>query len=90
MWAGRRAGMKITEAHAIKWITSNPAWILGIDSATGTLEPGKHADVVLWTKDPFSVYTHAEKVYNDGWLVYDRDDPAHQPRTDFELGQVVK
>ncbi len=90
MWAGRRAGMQITEAHAIKWITSNPAWILGIDSATGTLEPGKHADVVLWTKDPFSVYTHAEKVFNDGWLVYDRDDPAHQPRTDFELGQVVK
>jgi hypothetical protein len=28
------------------------------------------------------------QVYNDGWLVYDRGDPAHQPRTDFDLWQV--
>jgi len=27
-------------------------------------------------------------VYNDGWLVYDRTDTAHQPHTDFELGRV--
>jgi imidazolonepropionase-like amidohydrolase len=61
---------------------------LGIDSIVGTLEPGKMADVVLWSADPFSVYAKALQVYNDGWLVYDRSDPAHQPRTDFELGQV--
>ena len=63
------------------------AWALGIDGETGTLEPGKKADVVVWSADPFSVYARAEKVFNEGWLVYDRTDPARQPRTDFHLGQ---
>jgi hypothetical protein len=43
---------------------------------------------VLWSGDPFSVYGHAEKVYVDGWLAYDRDDPKRSPRSDFELGQT--
>ncbi len=86
--AGLRAGIAITRDQALRWITVNPAWALGIDSIVGTLEPGKMADVVLWSADPFSVYAKALQVYNDGWLVYDRSDPAHQPRTDFELGQV--
>src|SRR6266496_883516 len=73
--------------RALRWMTANAAWVLGIDSITGTLEPGKMADVVLWSADPFSVYAKTLQVYNDGWLVYDRNDPAHQPRSDFELGQ---
>ena len=88
MQAGNRAGVPVTRDQALRWITANPAWVLGIDSIVGTLEPGKMADVVVWSADPFSVYAKALQVYNDGWLVYDRNDPAHQPRTDFELGQV--
>lgn len=88
MYAGQRAGIPITEDQALRWVTANPAWALGIDSIVGTLEPGKMADVVVWSADPFSVYAKALQVYNDGWLVFDRNDPAHQPRTDFELGQV--
>ena len=42
---------------------------------TGTLEPGKMADVVLWNGNPFSVYAQAEQVYIDGARVYDRNDP---------------
>ena len=87
MYAGQRAGIPVTRDQALRWITANPAWVLGLDSVVGTLEPGKMADVVLWSGDPFSVYTKAVQVYNDGWLVYDRNDPAHQPRSDFELGQ---
>jgi imidazolonepropionase-like amidohydrolase len=45
------------------------------------------ADVVLWDGDPFSVYTKAEQVYNDGWLVFDRNNPDGW-QTDFELGQI--
>ena len=86
MYSGIRAGLGTTREQAIRWITANPAWALGIDSTTGTLETGKHADVVIWSGDPFSVYSKAERVYNDGWLVYDRNDPAHQPKTDFNLG----
>jgi len=88
MYYGIQSGIPITRDQALRWMTATPAWTLGIDSIVGTLEPGKMADVVLWSGDPFSVYTKADQVYNDGWLVYDRNDPAHQPRTDFELGQV--
>ncbi len=87
-YAGVRAGLPITREDAIRWITANPAWVLGIDRSTGTLEPGKAADVVLWSGDPFSVYSRAEKVWNDGWLVFDRLDPDRQYRTDFNLGQT--
>jgi len=87
MYAGQRSGIPITRDQALRWITANPAWVLGLDSVVGTLEPGKMADVVVWSGDPFSVYAKAVQVYNDGWLVYDRNDPAHQPRTDFELGR---
>ena len=30
------------------------------------------ADVVLWNGTPFSVYAHAEQVYIDGALLFDR------------------
>jgi len=87
MYAARRAGLEVTRDQALRWITANPAWALGIDHETGTLEEGKRADLVLWSSDPFSVYSRAEKVFNDGWLVFDRDDPARQPQSDFNLGQ---
>jgi imidazolonepropionase-like amidohydrolase len=87
MYAGQRAGIPITRDQAVRWMTANPAWALGLDSIVGTLEPGKMADVVLWSGDPFSVYAKAVQVYNDGWLVYDRNDPRHQPHSDFEVGR---
>lgn len=86
MGAARRVGIEIEPAHAIRWITSNAARALGIEEETGSIEPGKMADVVLWDGNPFSVYTRAEKVFIDGALVYDRLDPARQPATDFDLG----
>ena len=81
-------GIAVTRDQALRWITANAAWVLGIDSLTGTLEPGKAADVVVWSGDPFSVYSQALQVYNDGWLAFDRNDAARRPRTDFELWQV--
>lgn len=89
MYAGDQAGIPVTREQAIRWITANPAWVLGIDSTTGTLERGKEADVVLWSGDPFSVYSKAERVWNDGWLVFDRNDPAHQWQTDFNVGYAT-
>lgn len=88
-YAGVRAGITLTRDQAIRWITANPAWVLGIEQLTGTLEAGKQADVVLWSGDPFSVYSKAEKVWNEGWLVFDRLDPKHQYKTDFNIGQTA-
>ena len=87
MAAGNRIGLKITRAEAIAWITANPAKAMGVLAKTGTLEPGKMADLVLWSTDPFSIYAKADKVFIDGALIYDRFDRRYQPRSDFELGQ---
>jgi imidazolonepropionase-like amidohydrolase len=86
MAAGNRAGIVTTPEEAIRWITLNPARSIGVDRQTGSLETGKMADVVVWSGNPFDVYSRAEKVYIDGALMYDRYDPRHQPVTDFELG----
>ncbi|MGH8034328.1 MAG: amidohydrolase family protein, partial [Lysobacterales bacterium] len=88
MTRGRAAGMDITPARAIRWLTANPAKSLGILDQTGTLEPGKMADVVLWNGNPFSVYAKADQVFIDGALIFDRSDPEMQPVSDFELGQL--
>src|SRR5438067_1773527 len=88
MAEGNRIGVPVTEDQAIKWLTINPAWALGLDDRVGSIEVGKNADVVLWSADPFSVYSRAEKVWVDGAMMFDRLDPAERWRTDFELGFV--
>jgi imidazolonepropionase-like amidohydrolase len=88
MAAGNAIGLNITEEDAVKWMTINPAWALDLDSKIGSIEAGKDADVVLWSADPFSVYTHADKVWIDGAMLYDRSDPQSRWRSDFELGFV--
>ena len=90
MSSAQRAGIAITRQQAIRWITANPATQIGIIDHTGTLEPGKMADVVLWSGDPFSVYTLAEKVFIDGALHFDRNNQPLLPDSDLELGQAEK
>ncbi|WP_019833169.1 amidohydrolase [Sphingomonas sp. PR090111-T3T-6A] len=85
--AGRRAGIAIPDEVAWEWLSYNPAKALGIADRTGSLKPGKMADVVLWNGNPFSVYTRPERVWVDGALLYDANDPKLRPMSDFELGQ---
>jgi imidazolonepropionase-like amidohydrolase len=86
--AGARMGIAIPDADVVRWFTLNPAHAMGIDAVTGSLESGKMADVVLWNGNPLSVYSRPEKVWIDGALMYDADDPKLRPVSDFELGQV--
>lgn len=86
MAAGRRAGLDIPSEHAIRWVTLNAARLIGLEDRIGSIEPGKNADLVVWSGDPFSTYSKADQVYIDGALVYDRADPAFQPGSDLELG----
>ena len=85
--SGRRIGINISEEAAWAWLSYNPARALGIGDRTGSLKPGKMADVVLWNGNPFSTYTRPEKVWIDGALMYDSMDPRRRPVSDFELGQ---
>ena len=86
--AGQKAGLDINKERAIQWITLNPAIALGIGDQVGSIEPGKMADIVIWSHDPFSVYSRAEKVFIDGLLKFDIDDPSSFERTDFDLGII--
>lgn len=85
--AGRRAGIVIPDEVAWEWLSYNPAKALGIADRTGSLKPGKMADVVLWNGNPLSVYSRPDKVWIDGALLYDAHDPKRRPVSDFELGQ---
>lgn len=84
--AGRRMGIDIPDQVAWEFLSYNPAKALGIADRTGSLKPGKMADVVLWDGNPFSSYSRPEKVWIDGALVYDMFDPKLRPISDFELG----
>ena len=84
---GARAGFNIPPERAIRWLTANPAKVLGVLDRTGTLEPGKMADVVVWNRNPFSVYALANLVFIDGVVRYDRENPGVTPESDFLIGQ---
>jgi imidazolonepropionase-like amidohydrolase len=83
--AGLKVGLNIEENEALRWVTANPAWALGVGDRTGTLERGKMADLVVWDGHPFSVYARAAQVFIDGHKVYDRA-TGRRP-SDFEVGQ---
>jgi imidazolonepropionase-like amidohydrolase len=85
--AGIKAGYDISKARAMNWITSNPAKAAGIYNQTGSLKVGKNADVVLWSKNPFSIYALAEKVYIDGAIAFDRSSGL-EPSSDFDVGII--
>ena len=83
----RRAGIAIPDEEVIRWLTLNPAKALGTDKLTGSLEAGKAADVVLWNGHPLSTYSRPDKVWVDGAMLFDAQDPKRRPVSDFELGQ---
>ncbi len=83
--AGLQAGIDLDENDALRWITYNAAWALGIEDETGTLEEGKMADVVIWNAHPLSVYARPDRVWVDGRVEFDRTQAA-SPWSDFEIG----
>lgn len=82
---GAPDGTALDAAAALRWVTINPAAALGVAERTGSLAAGKMADVVLWDRDPLSVYARADMVWIDGHLRHDRANPQ-PPWSDFEVG----
>jgi imidazolonepropionase-like amidohydrolase len=68
-----RGGM--SEEAALKGLTIYAAEMLDLGSRVGTLEPGKDADFVILSGEPFSVYTHVLQTRIEGQKVFDRSDP---------------
>ncbi|MFL5355408.1 amidohydrolase family protein [Archangium sp.] len=86
MWRARESGVPISEEEALRWVTLHPAWVMGVEERTGSLEPGKMADVVLWKNHPLSVYARAQRTWADGVVTYDAARGAGEA-SDFELGE---
>jgi len=64
--AGNAVSHGMTYAAALAAITINPAKIFGVADRTGSLEPGKDADLVVWTGDPFEPLSQATAVFVHG------------------------
>jgi imidazolonepropionase-like amidohydrolase len=62
----------MSEEDALKMVTLNPAKMLHIDAYVGSLEAGKHADIVIWSGHPLSVYSKADMTFVDGIRYFDR------------------
>jgi imidazolonepropionase-like amidohydrolase len=65
-----------TEEEALKMITLNAAWIIGVDDRVGSIDVGKDADLVIWNGYPLSSYGVPEKVLIDGEVYFDRAQPG--------------
>jgi imidazolonepropionase-like amidohydrolase len=57
---------------ALRAVTQTPAELLGLDDQLGTLEPGKRADLVLWSGQPFAATSSVTVVLIDGSIVVDK------------------
>ena len=66
-----------TEEEALKMITLNAAWIIGVEDRVGSIEVGKDADLVIWDGYPLSSYGVPSKVLIDGDIYFDRTLPGY-------------
>jgi imidazolonepropionase-like amidohydrolase len=66
-----REGLSPTEA--LRSLTITPARVMGIDGRLGSIEPGKDADLVIWSGDPLDVMSRAERCLIAGREVYRYD-----------------
>lgn len=76
-WLPLHAGIAVREgmeeAEAFKAITVNAAIIVGAAERIGSLEPGKDADIAIFSGHPFCTFTVCERTYVNGKLVYQRE-----------------
>jgi len=64
--AGNAVAYGMSWDDALRAVTIGPARLLGISDRYGSLEPGKVANVVVWSGDPFEFSTRVEHVFVRG------------------------
>ena len=64
--AGNAVAYGMTHEAALRAVTLAPAEMFGVADHVGSLQPGRDANVVIWSGDPFEFSTRAEHVYIHG------------------------
>ncbi len=71
----------VPEEEALKFVTLNPAKQLRIDQHVGSITPGKHADLAIWSGRPLSTLSRCEQTWIDGRRYFDlQNDRAMRSR----------
>ena len=82
----------VSREDALRMLTRYPAEQLLIADKVGTIEVGKHADIVILSGDPFDAYSRVEKTIVDGILYYDRlrdEELRQQPVREMPTVELV-
>ena len=74
--AGKIVHYGVSEDDALKMITLNPAWIIGVEDRVGSLDVGKDADITIWNSYPLSSTALVDEVLIDGDVYFDRSLPG--------------
>lgn len=74
--------------EALKFVTIAPAKQLRIDAWVGSLEPGKHADLAIWSDSPLATFARCEQTWIDGRKYFDREDDLRR-RPEMERRRAV-
>jgi N-acetylglucosamine-6-phosphate deacetylase len=79
----------VPKEEALKFVTLNPAKQLRIDDRVGSIEVGKDADFVLWSRSPLSTMSRCEQTWIDGRKYFDRAEDAERQKADAKLHQQL-
>jgi N-acetylglucosamine-6-phosphate deacetylase len=74
----------VPEEEALKFVTLNPAKQLKVDKHVGSIEPGKDADLVVWSGKPTSTLSRCEQTWVDGRRYFDREEDQKLKKRDAE------
>ncbi len=79
-----------SQEDAWKMVTLNPAKMLKIDNYVGSLRKNKDADIVIWSKNPLSIYSLVEATYVDGRCLFSiQKDKEHRNFISKEKNRIL-
>jgi N-acetylglucosamine-6-phosphate deacetylase len=81
----------VDEVEALKFVTLNPAKQLRIEERVGSLEPGKDADLVLWSGHPLSTLSRVNQTWIDGRKYFDlREDQKRRKENQTRRNSLIQ
>ena len=70
--AGNAIAYGLAWDNALRAVTLTPAEVFGVSDRVGSLQPGREANVVVWSGDPFEFSTRVEHVFVRGREYHDK------------------